>query len=130
MQAENKYLGQEHRQRTLYACIELSVRSLSNDLRDLLSELRIFHAPFLPESTVAIFDPEAEDSADKPSLIHAHLHHLWLRGLLASRCVKTGGGIWSFFYVLPTTRPYLEQYLSPISQYQEVVQRSAPPMPG
>ena len=59
LEAENKYLGLDHRHRTFYACIDTSVRYLSDDQRTLLSRLWLFHAPFLPEYAVAIFDPES-----------------------------------------------------------------------
>ena len=59
LEAENKYLSLDHRQRTFYACIDISVRSLTDDQRTLLSRLWLFHAPFLPEFAVAIFDPES-----------------------------------------------------------------------
>jgi len=39
-EAENKYVGPEHRHRKLYACIETSVRALNPALRSLLSGLR------------------------------------------------------------------------------------------
>ena len=121
--AENKYLGQEHRHRKLYACIETSVRYLNNDLRNLLSGLWIFHAPFLPETAVTIFDSEEEDTEETPSAIRTHLHNLRLRGLLTLRSIVTSDGTFDLFYVLPTTRPYIEQHMQPVLERQDLLHR-------
>ncbi len=110
-QAENKYLGPEHRHRTLNACIEISVRYLDTNLRALLSGLWVFHAPFLAETVVAIFDPEHEGSEANLSRIYDCLHTLWQRGLLARDTATVRDGTIQFYHLLPTTRPYVEHYL-------------------
>ena len=65
LQAEDKYVGAEHRHRTLYACIDTSVRYLDAELAQLFSKLWLFHAPFLPGSAVAIFDPEHDNTKEE-----------------------------------------------------------------
>src|SRR5207249_4777562 len=83
LQPENTYVGTEHRHRTLYACIDTSVRYLNDELADLFSKLWLFHAPFLPETAVAVFDPGHDNTKDEASPIYDRLNTLWRRGLLA-----------------------------------------------
>jgi tetratricopeptide (TPR) repeat protein len=109
MQAENKYVGIEHRQRKLYASIETSVRYLNTELRTLLGGLWIFHAPFLPETAAAIFDPKMED---ENSPIPDRLQALWRRSLLTRETVTLREGTFRFYRLLPTMRPYVEQYVA------------------
>ncbi len=80
--AEDKYIDIGHRQRTLYACIETSVRYLDAALSQLFSRLWVFHAPLLPEDAVAIFDPDFDETKGERSPVNDQLHALWLRGLL------------------------------------------------
>jgi len=115
LKAENKYAGIDHRHRTLYACIDTSVRYLDAELRTLFSKLWLFHAPFEPETAVAIFDPQAEDtegSQDKRSPIYDQLHTLWRRSLLARETVTLREGTLLLYRLLPTMHPYVEQYLA------------------
>ncbi|GCE23556.1 hypothetical protein KDK_73560 [Dictyobacter kobayashii] len=107
--AENTYLGLEHRHRKLYACLETSIRYLTDELRNVLGSLWIFHAPFIPETVVAILDPETKETEDTPSKLRTHLHNLRLRGLLTTQRIATDNWILDFYYLLPTTRPYIEQ---------------------
>ena len=109
VRAENKYVGLEHRHRTLFACIETSVRSLDADLRAMLSGLWIFHAAFVPEAAVAIFDPDCEETEQAPSAIRDHLFVLWQRGLLARQIILTRDGRLTFYRLLSVMRPYMEQ---------------------
>ena len=111
IEAENKYVGPEHRHRKLYACIETSVRSLSPSLRAFLSGLWIFHAPFLADTAVAIFDPDTEETEQHSSPIRDHLHRLWQRSLLTRKTVTARDGSLQLYTLLPTTRPYVEQHL-------------------
>ncbi len=115
LKAENKYAGIDHRHRTLYACIDTSVRYLDAELRTLFSKLWLFHAPFEPETAVAIFDPQAEDtegSQDNRSPIYDQLHTLWRRSLLARETVTLREGTLLLYRLLPTMHPYVEQYLA------------------
>lgn len=122
-EAENKYVAVEHRHRTLYACIETSVRYFDANLRAFLSGLWVFHAPFLAQTAVAIFDPEAEDSEEIPSRIRDDLHTLWLRGLLEHRTMTVRDGSLTFYYLLPTTRPYVEQLLEQAYERESLLAR-------
>ncbi|MBX0330682.1 tetratricopeptide repeat protein [Oscillochloris sp. ZM17-4] len=109
--ARNKYLGDDHRHRTLYASIDTSVRHLAPELRDLLSGLWVFHAPFLPETAVAIFDPGAADAEGARSPIPDRLHALWQRGLLLREADTLEEGDLLRYRLLPTVRPYTERYM-------------------
>jgi tetratricopeptide (TPR) repeat protein len=109
--AENKYVGPEHRHRKLYACIETSVRALNPVLHSLLSGLWIFHSPFLADTAVAIFDPDAQETEAHPSLIRDQLYQLQRRSLLTLKTVTTSDGILQLYALLPTTRPYVEHHL-------------------
>ena len=110
--AEDKYIDVGHRQRTLYACIETSVRYLDTALLQLFSRLWMFHAPFLPEDAVDIFDPEFEETQGKHSPIYDQLHALWLRGLLTLERETLREGTLECYSLLPTMRPYIEKYLA------------------
>jgi tetratricopeptide (TPR) repeat protein len=110
-EAENKYVGPEHRHRKLYACIETSVRSLTPALRSLLSGLWIFHAPFLADTSVAIFDLDTQETEQQASPIRDHLYRLQRRSLLTRKTVTTRDGTLRLYALLPTTRPYVEHYL-------------------
>ena len=93
VKAENKYVGEHHRQRTLYANIETSVRYLDKEHRHLLSGLWLFHTPFLPQTAAEIFDPQVENTGEREgaesqrSPIYNRLHTLWQRGLLIRETV-------------------------------------------
>ncbi len=121
--AENKYAGLDHRHRTLYASIETSIRYLNDDQRILLSGLWIFHAPFLAETAVAIFDPETKETAQAPSSVHSHLHILWQRGLLIRRTITSRDGVLRFYYLLPTTRPYIEHQMEQAYEREILIAR-------
>ena len=111
LEAENKYVGAEHRHRKLYACIETSVRSLHPSLRSLLSGLWIFHAPFLADTAVTIFDPDTQETEQHLSPVRDQLYQLWQRSLLTRKTVTTSDGTLQFYALLPTTRPYVEHHL-------------------
>jgi len=123
IKAENTYVGLDHRQRTLFACIETSVRYLDIGLRALLSGLWIFHAPFLPESAVAIFDPEAEESEENPSAARDRLYTLWQRGLLTREITLTQSGKLEFYYLLPAIRLYIEHNLEQTYEHEMLLER-------
>jgi tetratricopeptide (TPR) repeat protein len=110
--AEDKYVGLAHRQRTLYACIETSVRYLDPDLSQLFSRLWVFHAPFLPSGAVAIFDPDFDDTKGERSPIYDQLYALWQRGLLTLEHETLREGTLEYYSLLPTMRPYIEKYLA------------------
>ncbi|MFZ1509501.1 MAG: tetratricopeptide repeat protein, partial [Anaerolineae bacterium] len=107
--AADRYKGADHRQSTLYACLETSVRMLNVDLTGLLSDLRIFHAPFLPETAAAILAPDDQESAQQTIL--DRLYTLWQRGLLERRVYAVREGDVLFYHLLPVARAYLEAYL-------------------
>jgi tetratricopeptide (TPR) repeat protein len=123
LQAENKYVGAEHRHRTLYACIDTSVRYLNDELADLLSKLWLFHAPFLPETAVEIFDPAHDDTKDEDSPFYDQLYRLWRRGLLAREEGTVREGTIRFYRVLPTIRPYIERYLAQVEEREYLLAR-------
>jgi tetratricopeptide (TPR) repeat protein len=110
-EAENKYVGPEHRHRKLYACIETSVRSLDPAVRSLLSGLWIFQAPFLADTTVAIFDPDTQETEQNTSPVRDQLYQLQRRSLLTRKTVTTRDGTLRLYALSPTTRPYIEHYL-------------------
>ena len=122
-QASDKYVGDEHRHYKLYACIEVSVQSLESPLRTLLSGLWIFHAPFLTDMAVAIFDPDAQETEQSRSPVRDQLRRLWQRGLLTQKTPVVREGRVQFYALLPTTRPYVEQQME--QQYdRELLQAS------
>jgi tetratricopeptide (TPR) repeat protein len=109
--AVNRYSKEaDHRQRTIYAIFDYSVRDLEGDLRGLLGKLWLFHAPFQPAAAVAIFDPQHDAESGTPSLVEDHLHALWQRGLLNSE--ETGSDALLLYSVQPVMRPYIERYLT------------------
>ncbi len=122
-EAENKYLGPEHRHRTLNACIEMSVRYLDDNLRVLLSGLWVFHAPFLAEAAAAIFNPEHKDTEEHPFPLQNRLYILWQRGLLVRETVTVREGILQFYRLLPIMRPYVEHLLEQHYAQEELLAR-------
>lgn len=123
LQAENKYLGPEHRQRTLYACIDTSVRYLDDELRTLLSKLWIFHAPFLPQIAVEICDPTEEQTEDTRSPVYDQLFALRQRGLLNLEETTLREGMVQLYRLLPTIRPYIEHYLARAEEREQLLAR-------
>ena len=121
LQAENKYVGAEHRHRTLYACIDTSVRYLGAGLAGLFRKLWLFHAPFLPETAVAIFDPEYDDTKSEDSPVYDQLYTLWRRGLLVREEGNVREGTVQFYRVLPTIRPYIEKYLARADEREQLL---------
>ena len=105
LQAEDKYVEAEHRHRTLYACIDTSVRYLDAELAQLFSKLWLFHAPFLPGSAVAIFDPEHDNTKEEDSPVYDRLYTLWRRGLLVREEGTVREGTLQFYRVLADDTP-------------------------
>ena len=120
LKAENQFVGVEHRQRTLYANVEYSVRFLSPELRGLLSKLWLFHAPFLPATAVAIFDPDRGEQQTERSPVEDQLLALWQRGLL-SRSGSEEGIL--LYHVQPVLRPYIEAHLADASERESLLAR-------
>src|SRR5579883_971350 len=117
LQAENKYAGLDHRHRTLYACIDTSVRYLSDDQRTLLSGLWLFHAPFLPEYAVAILpeslqNTEGEEHQKQRSPIYDQLYKLAERSLLVTEIADLREGSLRYYRLLPAVHTYIEHYLA------------------
>jgi len=111
VRAENEYVYETHRHRTLYACIETSVRYLNTHLCSLLSGLWVFHASFSPPMAADIFYPESEDANQTLSTTHDSLYKLWLRGLLTREVITFRDGTLEFYRLLPTTRLYVQHHL-------------------
>jgi tetratricopeptide (TPR) repeat protein len=122
LQAENKYVGTEHRHRTLYVCIDTSMRYLDAELADVFSKLWLFHAPFLPGTAVAIFDPEHDETKDKDSPVYDQFYTLWRRGLLMREEITVREGALQFYRVLPTIRPYIEKYLAQVEEREKLLE--------
>ncbi|MFL5658565.1 MAG: tetratricopeptide repeat protein [Ktedonobacteraceae bacterium] len=126
LRAENKYAGIDHRHRTLYACIDTSVRYLNAELRTLFSKLWLFHTPFLPQTAAAIFDPQTEDtegSQGNRSPIYDQLHTLWRRSLLTRETITLREGTLLFYRLLPTMHPYVEHYLAQPDELEALLAR-------
>jgi hypothetical protein len=117
LEAENKYVGAAHRHRTLYACIETSVRYLDAELALFFSKLWLFHAPFLPSTAVSIFHTEHDEKTDTPSPVEDQLYALWQRGLLTRETTTLREGTLLYYRVLPTVRPYIEHYLAVLPNF-------------
>lgn len=121
--AEDTYIAIGHRQRTLYACIETSVLYLDAALAQLFSRLWVFHAPFLPEDAVAIFDPDFDETKGERSPVNDQLHALWLRGLLTRERETLREGTLECYSLLPTMRPYIEKYLARAEEREALLAR-------
>ena len=105
----NPYFNERHK--SIYAAMDTSIRALPAAMRDLLSGLWVFHAPFLAETAAAIFDPETQYAEGDQSPILDQLHQLWARGLLERERITREDGNVELYRLLPTVRLYLEQYL-------------------
>ncbi|MEO6893178.1 MAG: tetratricopeptide repeat protein [Ktedonobacteraceae bacterium] len=123
LSAENPYIGVNHRQRKVFANFAYSVRWLSPELRDTLSKLWVFHAPFLADVAVAVLDPEHDAEAAEASPVEAHLHTLWQRGLLAREAIPVGDDDVYLYRLPPVMRPYIEQYLADEREREEMLRR-------
>ncbi|HCI82975.1 MAG TPA: hypothetical protein DHW02_25165, partial [Ktedonobacter sp.] len=123
LEAENKYVGQNHRHRTLYACIETSVRYLEPELAQLFGKLWLFHAPFLASTAVDVFNPTSDEATKSTSPVAQHLYALWQRSLLTREQETLREGNVVFYRVLPTLRPYIEHYLADPSEREALETR-------
>ena len=123
VKAENRYIGLDHRHRTLFACIEISVRYLDDHLHGLLSGLWVFHTPFLTEVAIAVFDPEYQDTDTNPSPVGSWLYTLWQRSLLTRETLIVREGRLEFYYLLPTVRLYIKQELKQAYEHQILLSR-------
>ena len=120
--AEDQYQQEAHRHRSLYACIGTSVLSLSGDLRDLLSGLWVFHAPFQAEEAVAVFDPAAYPEGER-SPVYGQLHRLWQRGLLSRDRRTLRDGEVMLYRLVPAVRPYVDRYMDPAHDRDDLLAR-------
>jgi tetratricopeptide (TPR) repeat protein len=111
LQSEDKYRPLDQRHRSLYQNIDFSVRFLDDDLRALLGGLWLFHAPFLPEMAVALFDPDGEYPEGERSPVYDQLHRLLLRSLLEVETATTSEGRLLFYRLHPTVRLFAEQHM-------------------
>ena len=107
--AKDTYKELDHRHRSIYAAIDISVRALPAHLRDLLSGLWVFNAPFLPETAVAVFDPNGQYPEGEQSPVFDHLYQLWRRGLLAVEVTTHRHGNLRLYRVVSTVRLYAEE---------------------
>src|SRR5260221_13155797 len=126
--AEDTYIDIGHRQRTLYACIETSVRYLDGALAQLFSRLWVLHVPFLTNAAVAIFDPDFDETKGERSPVYDQLHALWLRGLLTLERETLREGALECYSLLPTMRPYIEEYLARAEERKSCWRGLARPM--
>jgi tetratricopeptide (TPR) repeat protein len=110
VKSEDKYKNVDHRQRTLYASIETSIRHLDSEMRTLLSGLWVFHAPFMAGIASAMFGPEPDGTERKRSPVYDHLYMLWQRSLLTREVISTSKEtLVNLYHLLPTVRPYIER---------------------
>ncbi|MBN1284118.1 MAG: CHAT domain-containing protein [Anaerolineae bacterium] len=127
LKAEDRYKGEDHRHRTLYACIETSTRHLPDDLRDLLSGLWVFHAPFEPETAADIFQPHPPSpspQAERGSQsVPDQLRALWQRSLLERQEQNTAEGWVLMYRLLPALRLYVQHYLPPVLDDEALLTR-------
>ncbi len=133
MQSRSEYRHADRAQQALFACIDTNVRYLSDVLRDILSGLWVFHAPFLPQVAAAVFDehlhdaalplPSEQDPVWQQSTVYDHLEALWQRGLL-ERTYDVEEDTSLFFYRMPTgIRLHAERSLAQAHAYDTLVQR-------
>ncbi|MDQ2717764.1 MAG: CHAT domain-containing protein, partial [Chloroflexota bacterium] len=123
LSAENIYIGVDHRQRKMFANFAYSARWLSPELRDTLSKLWVFHAPFLADVAVAVLDPEHDAEAAEASPVEVHLYALWQRGLLAREAILVGDDDVYLYRLPPVMRPYIEQNLADEREREEMLKR-------
>jgi len=121
LEAENKYKQADHRQRTLYACMEISIRYLDAELQALLSGLWVFHAPFLPETADAIFSLGARDPEMQHPPVSDQLNVLWQHGLLTREIATIRDGRVLLYHLLPVVRTYVEKYLKQAYKREELL---------
>jgi tetratricopeptide (TPR) repeat protein len=121
--AEDIYKAEDHRHRSLYASIDTSVRYLEKELRELLSGLWIFHAPFLAETAVKIFDPDGEYPEGERSPIYDQLFALSRRGLLERESHTLREGNLLLYRLLSTMRPYVHRYLEQAYDEQDLLRQ-------
>src|SRR5205807_505885 len=119
LSAENTYIGVDHRQRKMFANVAYSVRWLSPELRDTLSKLWVFHAPFLPDMAATVLDPEHDAKAPEGSPVESHLYALWQRGLVTREAFPEGDDGVYLYRLPPVVRPYVEQYLADEREREE-----------
>jgi pentatricopeptide repeat protein len=130
IQAEDIYRHVEHRQRKLYASIEIGVKELDEETQVLLRGLSIFHASFLAETVVTIFtsvSSEANDETEQDDrerqAFYRRLQLLWQRGLLSCQQVVTREKTLEFYHLLPVVRLYIEHFLKELPERQELLKR-------
>jgi tetratricopeptide (TPR) repeat protein len=123
LSAENIYIDVDHRQRKMFANFAYSVRWLSPELRDTLSKLWVFHAPFLQDVAKAVLDQEVDAEAPETSPIEDHLYALWQRGLVAREALPIGDNNLYLYRLPPVMRPYVEKYLADECEREELLKR-------
>jgi len=123
LSAENTYIGVDHRQRKMFANVAYSVRWLSPVLRDTLSKLWVFHAPFLPAEAVSVLDPEHDAQAPEASPVEDHLYALWQRSLLTREAIHVSDADTYLYRLPPVMRPYVKQYLANNGEREGLLRR-------
>ena len=113
----------EHRHHSPDSFIKITVLSLDDELRKLFSGLYIFHAPFLTEAAVAVFDPDTQETEHTPSSIRHSLHQLWERGLLERRETIVRDSPIQLYALLPNTRFSVHQVLERTDEQEELKKR-------
>ena len=114
LEADDKYKQEDHRHRTLYACIETSVRYLDETQKRLLSWLWIFQSSFTLEAASKIFsqlEMSEEDAEKREADIAEWLMMLAQRGLLVGEIETLQEWKIMWYRNLPTVRLFAQRYL-------------------
>ena len=97
-------LEDPERQKTLYACMDYSVRRLTPEQRQVLDTVSLFQAPFLSEFAADVLNDEEQTPV--------HLQHLVRLGLLATELRTFKEGELLLLDLHPMLRWYIQHHLS------------------
>src|SRR3989440_1206538 len=103
-QATPTSLEDPDRQRTLYACMDYSIRCLTSEQRGVLDAVSLFQAPFLPEYAAYVLNDEQQ--------IPVHLQNLARLGLLSATQKTFKEGELLLLDLHPMLRWYIEHHLT------------------
>src|SRR5712691_2445356 len=121
-QATPTSLEDPERQRTLYACMDYSIRRLTPEQRSVLDAVSLFQAPFLPEFAAHVLNDEEQTPV--------HLQNLVRLGLLTTTMKTFKEGELALLDLHPMLRWYIQHHLSAraaalIERYGEVYENLA-----
>ncbi len=102
-QATPASLEDPARQKTLYACMDYSVRRLTPEQRNVLDAVSLFQAPFLSEFAAYLLNDEEQTPL--------HLQHLVRLGLLTATVKTLQDGELILLELHPMLRWYIQQHL-------------------